>query len=77
MQIMLDGPLETFVTEKVRSGRYVDAAEVVREALRMLERQYAVESPLLEAALLEGVRDEHVPYNAGTLDRVRQLADVL
>lgn len=77
MQITLDGPLETFVTEKVRGGRYTDAGEVVREALRILERQDALESPLLEAALLEGVRDEHVPYNAGTLERVRQLAGVL
>ncbi len=48
--------------------------KVVREALRFLEHQEFDESPALEAALLEGVRSPHVPYDAVVLDRIRQNA---
>lgn len=54
--------------------RYADEGEVVREALRMPEHQEFDESPALEAALLEGVRSGHVPYDASVLDRVRRNA---
>ena len=71
MEISLTAELEEFVRTKVRSGRYVDASEVVREALRNLERFEEYESPALEAALLEGVASPHQPYSNATLDRIR------
>ena len=74
MEIALTKELETFIGERVRSGRYVDASEVVREALRALQLREEFESPELEAALLEGVRSPHRPYGADTLDRVRETA---
>jgi antitoxin ParD1/3/4 len=38
MNISLTNELEEFVREKVSSGRYLSASEVVREALRLLEQ---------------------------------------
>ena len=37
MNVSLTPELETFVSTKVKSGRYNSASEVVREALRLLE----------------------------------------
>jgi antitoxin ParD1/3/4 len=37
MNVSLTPELEKFVSEKVESGRYTSASEVVREALRLLE----------------------------------------
>jgi putative addiction module CopG family antidote len=74
MKVTLTKELETLVKDKVRSGRYADESDVVRDALRTLELRDDFESPALEAALLEGVRSPHRPYNKATLDRVRKAA---
>ena len=74
MEVVLTKELEAYVRAKVRSGRYVDESDVVREALRSLEQQEEQESPALEAALIEGVRSPHRPYGKETLDRVRRAA---
>jgi antitoxin ParD1/3/4 len=37
MNVSLTPELEHWVNEKVRSGRYTSASEVIREALRLLE----------------------------------------
>jgi antitoxin ParD1/3/4 len=39
MNVSLTPELEKFVSDKVASGRYTSASEVVREALRLLERE--------------------------------------
>ena len=39
MNVSLTPQLEDFVKDKVKSGRYSSASEVVREALRMLEER--------------------------------------
>jgi antitoxin ParD1/3/4 len=39
MNVSLTPQLEKFVDDKVASGRYTSASEVVREALRLLERE--------------------------------------
>lgn len=39
MNVSLTPELEKFVTDKVASGRYTSASEVIREALRLLERE--------------------------------------
>jgi len=72
MKVTLTEELETLVKEKVRSGRYADESEVVRDALRALELRDDYESPALEAALIEGVRSPHRPYGKATLDRIRK-----
>lgn len=74
MKVTLTKELESLVKEKVRSGRYVDESDVVRDALRALEERGGHESPALEAALLEGVRSPHRIYGPATLNRVRKAA---
>jgi len=39
MNVSITPELEMFVANKVESGRYTSASEVVREALRLLEEQ--------------------------------------
>lgn len=39
MNVSLTPELEKYVAAKVESGRYTSASEVVREALRLLERE--------------------------------------
>lgn len=39
MNVSLTPELEQFVQEKVDSGRYTSASEVVREALRLMEKR--------------------------------------
>jgi len=74
MRITLTKELELLVEEKVRSGRYEDETDVIRDALRALEQRDNFESPVLEAALLEGVQSEHRPYDKTTVERIREKA---
>lgn len=74
MTIALSPALTQLVERLMHTGRYADEGEVVREALRVLEHQEFDESPALEAAIMEGVRSPHVPYDASVLDRIRQNA---
>lgn len=39
MNVSLTPELENFIADKVKSGRYTSASEVVREALRLLEER--------------------------------------
>ena len=77
MEITLTKDLETLILEKVKSGRYLDESEVVRDALRALQQRDDFESPALEFALLEGVRGPHRTYDEATLERVRTSAQRL
>jgi antitoxin ParD1/3/4 len=55
--VNLTEELERFVRERVESGRYEDASEVVRAALRTLEReerQYEAKLAALRDAIDEG-----------------------
>ena len=72
MRIQLTRELESLVKEKVRSGRYADESDVVRDALRALEQRDDYESPALEASLLEGLRSGHRQYSKRTLERIRK-----
>ena len=74
MKVTLTEELKTLVKEKVRSGRYTDESDVMRDALRALELRDEFESPALEAALLEGVRSPHRSYGKATLTRIRKAA---
>jgi antitoxin ParD1/3/4 len=74
MKVTLTEELTTFVRQKVRSGRYADESDVMRDALRALALRDDFESPALEAALLEGLRSPHRPYSKATLNRIRKAA---
>ena len=74
MEVTLTPELEALVNEKVRSGRYIDASEVVREALRALEQSSEFELTSLEVALLEGVQSPHQNYDGDTLEQVREMS---
>jgi antitoxin ParD1/3/4 len=47
MNISLTPELERLVDEKVKSGRYASASEVIREGLRLLEEQEALKQQRL------------------------------
>lgn len=55
--VNLTDELDSFVLKKVKSGRYENASEVVRAALRTLEReeqQYEAKLAALRSAIDEG-----------------------
>ncbi|NES19538.1 MAG: type II toxin-antitoxin system ParD family antitoxin [Symploca sp. SIO3E6] len=48
MNVSLTPEFEQFVQEKVKSGRYQSASEVIREALRLLEEQDKIRQMRIE-----------------------------
>ena len=53
MNVSLTPELEAFVHDKVASGRYTSASEVVRESLRLLEDEDRAKGRRLEALKME------------------------
>ncbi|MGH2535137.1 MAG: type II toxin-antitoxin system ParD family antitoxin [Thermomicrobiales bacterium] len=76
MNVSLTPHLEAMVRQKVASGRYNNASEVVREALRLMEEHD--QHQRLRAALAIGreqvERGEGRPYAAGLRDEIQQAA---
>jgi len=71
--VNLTDELDRFVLAKVGSGRYENASEVVRAALRTLEReeqQYEAKLAALRTAIDEGDRSGVAEGNS--FDRVRR-----
>ena len=71
--VNLTEELERFVLEKVETGRYESASEVVRAALRTLEReerQYEAKLAALGSAIDEG--DASGIAEGDVFDRVRK-----
>jgi antitoxin ParD1/3/4 len=71
--VNLTGKLDRFVLRKVKSGSYENASEVVRAALRTLEReeqQYAAQLAALQAAIDQG--DASGVARGGVFARVRK-----
>ncbi|MDQ6677311.1 MAG: type II toxin-antitoxin system ParD family antitoxin [Acidobacteriota bacterium] len=71
--VNLTDELERFVLTKIESGRYENASEVVRAALRTLEReeqQYEVKLAALRTAIDQG--DVSGVAEGNSFDRVRQ-----
>jgi antitoxin ParD1/3/4 len=71
--VNLTDELDRFVLKKVKSGRYENASEVVRAALRTLEREeqhYEVKLAALRAAIDEG--DASGVAEGNVFARVRQ-----
>lgn len=62
MNISLTPELEEFVREKVETGRYLSASEVVREALRILEERDQLRSlrlTQLQRDIAEGIAESN------------------
>ena len=83
MNVSLTPELESVIEEKVRSGLYSNASEVVRDALRRTFCQpqslnLEEDTPELAALVREGVESPHTPHRKGDvrklLDRVRRRA---
>ena len=56
LRVTLTPELQQFVEDKVRSGRYQDASEVIRDALRVFEQgDGRSEDPTLERLIQEGL----------------------
>jgi antitoxin ParD1/3/4 len=75
MTVSLDPQLEALIAEKIASGRYQSASEVIREALRLLEgteRLEAVKLIALQRDIQAGLDSgEPVPFDK---DAIRALA---
>ena len=73
LNINLTPQLEELVRQKVSSGRYNSASEVVREALRMMETQeqlQAVRLQQLRQDIQEGLESgPSRPWNAAAMKR--------
>ena len=68
MNVSLTPELEALVNEKVASGRYTSASEVIREALRLMEAREE-RAWALRAALVQGIESgEPQPLD---LDKLR------
>jgi antitoxin ParD1/3/4 len=72
MNVSLTPELETLVNQKVKSGRYTTASEVVREALRLLDdydRLREIRREDLRREIQKGVDDikegRYTTYNSG------------
>ena len=80
MNVSLTDELEMVIEEKVKSGLYNNASEVVRDALRRAFCQpqsldLEQDSPELAALIREGINSRHTPHRKGDmrklLDRFR------
>ena len=77
MNVSLTNELETVIEEKVKSGLYNNASEVVRDALRRAFCQpqslnLDEDTPELAALIREGLNGRHTPHRKGD---VRKLLD--
>lgn len=69
MNVSLTPELERLVNEKVESGLYQTASEVVREALRLLKDRDLAREQLrtdVQAGFTQLLRDGGVTYGTGT-----------
>ena len=77
MNVSLTPYLEAMIQQKVQSGRYNNASEVVREALRLMEERDA--SQRLAAAIDVGVqeieRGEGIPWTPDLMATLRKEAE--
>lgn len=55
LNVSLPEDLDRFIAAQIESGRYHDASEVVRDALRSLERQDEAKLAALRKAIEEGI----------------------
>lgn len=70
MNVSLTPQLETMIRQRVESGRYNNASEVVREALRLLEEREQMEHlrSLLAVGLEQARRGELIEFTPEYLE---------
>ena len=83
MNVSLTPQLEQMIREKVESGLYTSASEVVREALRLLnenEQRLKIKA-MRDAAIAEGIaaadRGETIPLTRDVWDQIMAEADAM
>ena len=76
MNVSLTPQLEATIHERVESGRYASASEVVREALRLLEERERLEHlrSLLQVGLEEAQRGELIEFTPELMEEIAQRA---
>ncbi len=75
MNIAFDKHQLAFIKHKLKAGGYRNAAEVVREAMRLLEAQEELPSAALEAELVKGLESGPArPFTPGYFDKLRKNA---
>ena len=77
MQVTLSKELEAFIAEKVQTGGYANADEVVRQALRDLKAKdepAEVDSQEVAELLLAAVHRPHQPLTAEHFNQLRSRA---
>ena len=74
MNVSLTPELEKIVAERVTSGRYASASEVIREALRLLEERDQLNQLRQEVRLgLEQLdQGRRRPFDDPTLERIKR-----
>lgn len=77
--VVLTQHQEAFIGELVRSGRYSNASEVLRESLRLMERRESLEAAKLDFlrgrlgdAEQDALAELLVTYTPGLLDRLEE-----
>lgn len=77
MNVSLTPHLEAMVRQKVQSGRYNNASEVVREALRLMEERdrYAALKGAIASGVEQHARGEVTPWTVDTLSELQREAD--
>jgi antitoxin ParD1/3/4 len=71
MQITLTPHLKKFVEQRVKAGGYTNASEVVREALRLLQKIEACEPADLEQLIVEADEEPASPMTSGDWEGIR------
>ena len=77
MSVTLTPKLEAMIRERVESGRYHDATEVIHEAMRRLEEHERLEHlrALLEVGRQEELRGELITYTPELMDEIYREAE--
>jgi antitoxin ParD1/3/4 len=77
MNVSLTPELEASIRQRVGSGRYHDASEVVQEALRLLEEHERLQHlrALLEVGRQDELRGDLVTYTPELMDEIYREAE--
>jgi antitoxin ParD1/3/4 len=77
MNVSLAPYLEAMIQQKAQSGRYNNASEVVREALRLLEERDAFQrlAAAIDVEVQEIKRGEEIPWTPDLIATLRREAE--
>ena len=77
MAVRLTPDLEAMIQQKVQSGRYTNASDVVGEALRLLDERDALQrlTAAIDVGVQEIARGEEVPWSPSLIAELGREAD--